>query len=1346
MNRRSFIQKTGFAGIILLADPKGAFSPEPDELESGFLNPPSSAYPYAYWFWMNGNISREGITLDLEAMKNTGIGGVFNFDVGTGIPEGPVEYLSEAWCNLKQHAIEEAARLGLEFTMHNCPGFSASGGPWITPELAMQQITWSESYIQGGKPVDYTLPKPNSKLNYYKDIAVLAFPSLKEEKLMKSVKAYTNSGPQDTALLSNGKGIITQPVRNEKAWLQFKFTQPFEVRMVTFFVAAIPGQQTDKQPETGERTHVTLEASQDGINFREVAKINTGVESELMAGDKYIVYGIPVYKAKYYRISSTKARRYRQVIFSGITRLNEWMEKTNMRPRNITRVDHSSAIDITNDQQVPADSILPLNSITDISEFVTNGLLQWNPPAGDWTIVRVGYTPTGAMIQAAPDKGGGLECDKFNAAAMTFHFEKMMGPLLPVIKPLTASKKFGLEIDSYEAGSQNWSAGFEKEFEKRCGYNLIKYLPILAGGRIIGNVDITERFTWDLRRVQATLMAENYYGRFYELCKENNIISYVEPYDSGPMEEMQIGAKADIPVGEFWSGISTAFAVNNPVKRTPKLASSIAHINGRKIAGAEAFTAEPDASRWQEYPFSLKALGDKAFTQGINRMVLHRFAHQPHPTAAPGMTMGPWGSHFDRTNTWWNAGAAWFKYLQRCQFLLQQGKPVADLLYFTGEDANMYTRALPGQLFGYPYEFNYDLVNATVILNDITIKNNRIFLPNGTSYALLVLQDYRAVSLRLLRRLRSLVQEGMILVGRKPERSAGMNSEDTTFQQIANEIWGKITGKSITINYLGEGRVYGARPIPDILKDLQIVPDFKCTHASAESNIQYVHRKLGDTDIYFISNQRRQYADINGSFRIKNKTPELWDPATGQITKAPAFKIDNDGIHLPLQLEPCGSMFVIFRKTAAYKQLHSVVKDQATIFDVKPFEQYVYDVASASSGFTFSFWVKPEINILLQNDFAPDSKAPLWTEYHAIAPEYDSLIGKGQAVCGLTIGRNGIAVWENSWKTPYMVLSVPVPIEGWTHIAFRYKNNTPAIFVNGKLVKQGAKSKYMMHPPVSTRQVPDYNGDLIDADFHPKALDETAIAVLSKTKRTFLQSPYIIEPAYGDKPALMIKENGNYEFNYGDGNKIKFSIGDLHQKFEIKTPWTVAFPKNSGAPSQIILPDLISLHHHAENGVKYFSGTASYTNQFFIPKNSITGKNWFIDLGEVNVIAEIFINGKSLGILWKRPYQTEVTNAIAEGENSLLVNVTNLWTNRLIGDEQLPDPDKFTPGGGNSGIPGITGGGIEKLPDWYIQGKIKPNDGRIAFTTWKHYTRNSPLTESGLIGPVTIWQAVTKPV
>lgn len=1365
MKRRAFI-KVGITSGVFVSfiqnDIAKTRSPQNSSypLENGFVNPPSFAKPHVFWFWMNGNISKEGITLDLEAMQRVGIGGVFNFDAGTGIPKGPVQYLSDEWLELKKHAIKEAERLGLDFTMHNCPGWSSSGGPWVTPELAMQQFTWSEIYVSGGTRIKKQLPKPFNKLNYYRDVVVLAFPSLKGEALLQNFIATSNNGFINSEQLTgeDAKGVIVKPSNiDETGWLQIEFNKPFEARSVTFLISAnTENEKTFATENLSERSSVDLECSDDGIQFKKITTINTGTEYELKLGYKFITYDITFTKAKYFRFVSKKPRRFSQVRFSEIIRLKNFMEKANYR--FMFTGDEASNIYSDLAEDVPHTSIVDTYSILDITNYVNkDGVLHWSAPQGDWTILRIGYTPLGTMNHAAPDTGVGLECDKFSKAAFDFHFNKMMGNLLPALKSLAEQGKVGLEIDSYEAYMQNWTEKLPEEFEKRRKYNLLKYLPALTG-RIVDCNDITERFLWDFRRTQADLIAENYYGRFQQLCHQHKITSFIQPYDKGPFEEMQIGSKVDVNIGEYWYGLSSILQGNLRIYRTPKLVASIAHTNDQKIVGAEVFTSEPESSRWQEYPFAMKPLADKVFIKGVNKIIIHRFAHQPHPTAVPGMTMGPWGIQFDRTNTWWNEGKEWINYLSRCQYLLQQGFFVSNLLYFTGEEASVYTRVNSDELIPTPPKgYDYDLINAEVILKDIAIGNEGVIYLNGMEYRVLVLQSYKAITLELLYKLQALIKQGMILVGARPERSLGLKdyrNNEKEFNQIADELWGNIDGTVITENNVGKGKVFWGKSLESIFQQQNIQPDFEYTSKSGDAPIQYIHRKTNDAHFYFISNQRRSYEELVCTFRIKNLQPELWDAVTGKIIPLKIYQADDDRIRVPVQLEPYGSRFVVFRKQAEENRLHFIIKDSEPIVDTRPFQLSPRKLFNnVQNNFTITFWAKPEMNVMLNESNQMEGIKNAWTDYYAIYPSSGKeCYGEGHATCGLTVGRNGVAVWEHEDKNPVLVLSATTAISGWTHIGLVYEEGAPAVYVNGKLIQKGKRSASIVHPASGEAYIDEgasyYNGDMSKPQLFYEVLSDDKISQLaSEATPAPSSSPFIIEPFGEKEPGLLIWQNGHYKLKNNHNSSLSFHVSNIEQPLRIEGPWQLNFPPYLGVQGEIILPDLISLHIHPEEGVKYFSGTVTYTKSFSIRKTAFTkDKLFFMDLGRVEIIAQINLNGKDLGILWKRPYRAEITNAIKPGINHLIIKVTNQWVNRLIGDEQLPDPNKFFTAEDALAFESIVGGGIEQLPEWYIHQKPKPSDGRITFATWKHYTQDSPLIESGLIGPVTIYTAALKSI
>ncbi len=1337
MQRRSFIKKAGTAGLLTLITPTGiiqAFGKSADDtLEKLFKHPPTSARPYTWWHWMNGNVTKEGITLDLEAMKEIGLGGFQNFDAGTGIPKGPVVYLSPEWLKLKEHAIKEADRLGLEFGMHNCPGWSSSGGPWITPALGMQQLTWSEMRVPGGNSVNVKLPQPPARLEHYRDIVVLAFPSLQGELPMPEVvkQITTSDGTRHESTLTSSLVPVfdIQPQSGSgNAWLQFEFKEPFDFRAVQF-------SNTPLTKGVVNSSSIVLEWSDDGHQFKKL--------TEIRADEPFVLAEFPAIKARYFRIVSSDARRFEQLQFSNTLYLKDWRKKANYE---FSGVPGFAAHDI----DTPGAAIIDSNAIIDVTSKVDKeGILRWEAPIGNWTILRFGFTPTGTMNRSAPDTGVGLECDKYSREAIGFHFQKMMENLLPTLGPLAKKGKVGLLIDSYEVGMQNWTPLFPTEFEKQKGYNVLTYLPAMTG-RIVGSVDSTERFLWDIRRVQANLIADNYYGALTDLCHQHGMISYTQPYDRGPMEEMQIGSRVDINEGEFWNGLSTLFQNNWMMRRTMKLSASIAHVNGQKIVGGESFTSEPESARWQEYPFAMKALGDKMFTQGLNRVVFHRYAHQPHPTALPGMTMGPWGIHFDRTNTWWKPGKAWIDYLSRCQSLLQQGLFVADLVYFTGEEGNAYAKVQRNQLSPAPPEgYEYDLINAEVILKSASVKNGRLTLPDGMSYRLFVLQDIKAVSLEVLQKLNGLVKQGLILVGAKPIHSLGLskaNNQDSTFQRLTDELWGEGDGQPKIKRKIGLGQVIWGYEMQDILKELSVPPDFLISSRSGDAPVNYIHRQDKGTDVYFIANQRRSFEELICTFRVGKKQPELWDPGTGAIAPVSVYEVTDSGIRLPISMDPSGSVFVVFRTPITQPQIQAVIKDNVSVLSAKPFPEVSRKLyKGVQNNFTISVWVKPELNVMLSTRNFMEGIADPWTDYYAIYPSSGSkLYGAGHATCGMTIGRNGIAVWENEKGTPVLTLAAPASISGWSNVTLVYRNGAPVVYVNGIKIQEGKASAYIVHPGVGQAYLKEgasyYNGDIKEPQLFEEVLSEERIKQLATTAVIINQAATAVVEQAGDrKPALLCWKNGKYSLRYNTGKSAAFAVNTINDPVSLNGSWKVSFPSNMGAPPQVTLPELISLHKHADSGVKYFSGTATYQKEFTLPVNAIgMNKQLFLDLGQVEVMAEVVVNGTNLGILWKRPYQVNITKAVKAGVNTLEVKVTNLWPNRLIGDEQLPDANKFTAGGGAGGFASLTNGAIEQLPEWYIQGKPKPVDGRVTFTTWKHYNKDSPLLESGLIGPVVV--------
>ena len=1322
MKRRTFIQ-TVTAGAVTLVGfkPKINLGAETTSaLETAFLNPPASAHARTWWHWMNGNVTAEGITLDLEAMKRAGLRGFQLFQVGTGIPKGPVDYTGAEHTRLIQHAAKEAERLGLEFDIMNCPGWSSSGGPWITPEHSMKQFTWSETVVRGGQRTAVTLPQPYTKLDYYRDAFVLAFPTVEGEKqpwrqTLQAVR--TNAGSADASKLLGpvlAGGIEVRPASpGQPGYLQLEFSEPFEARSLTYFGTRLPDAP---RPNRGD-TRNWLEVSDDGATFRKICDLEWSG-----SGREYVVFpgstSFPVVSARFFRIVLVHGQTISDVGLSGAARLPHWPTKANFT--------HAGGLGSVG-PEIPKGSIIDPTKVIDISEHMdAQGRLTWEAPEGSWTVLRIGQTTTGVQNHPAPDGGLGLECDKYSRAAYDFHFDHFFGELLKALGPLAAKGLAGALIDSYETGMQNWTQEFPAEFTKRRGYDLRKYLPAMTG-RVVESSEVSERFLWDVRRTCADLMADNYYGRFSERCRENKIKAYAEPYSGGPFEDIQSGARLDVPMGEFWVGQGN----NN---YSVKLASCIAHLFGQRVVGAESFTGDQRLAKWQNYPYQMKGQGDLMYTQGLNEFIFHRNAMQPHPSAVPGMTMGPWGWECDRTNTLYEGLTGWLKYAARSQNMLRQGTLVADLVYYAGPEVPKQAPVFPDHLNPTPpLGYYYDVANEEAILKRMKGQNGRIVLPDGMSYRVLIIPPDKRVGLEVLRKIRDLVKEGVALVGPKPEVNPGLGgypNSDSELRQIADEVWGDLNGTTVTERSYGKGRVFWGLPMTTVLEKLNIKPDCDITSRSGDAPINYIHRRVGGADVYFVASYRRRVEDVVCTFRVKGRQPELWNPETGEINRINIFDATDAGVRVPLQLNPAESVFVVFRSPAPQEHYHAITREGATLAGTKPFPAFKEgNQREVTNNFTISTWIKPDLDVILPSQGVHNQYVPMRSLVIS-APEGDTLYGKGHVSCALAAGRNGIAVLEHSemdWRT---VLSVPTPIAGWAHVALVYKSGAPSLYIDGKLAGSNQASGGIVHPGLKDCTERDgaqyFDGDMSDPELFTEVLGEDRIGQLAAAG---IPSP--IEPPdvewVDPHTRLLFWKNGAYKLHGVTGSDT-LKISDIDEPMEIAGPWQVSFPPHLGAPSQVTLPQLISLHQHAHPGVKYFSGTATYSNKFIF---SSTTKGLYLDLGWVHVQAQVRVNGRDLGLLWKPPFRVDITSAVRPGENKLEILVTNQWVNRLIGDEQLTPENEYA-----------ADGHIKAIPDWYLQGKPKPAGGRTTFATWKHFDKNSPLLASGLVGPVRLRTAV----
>ena len=901
----------GLACGFAVAAPSGANS-----LAAAFAQPPSASRPRTWWHWMDGNVSKAGITADLEAMQRAGLGGAWLFNVGQNMPAGPAPFLSPQWLELVDHAVRECDRLGLEFGIHNCDGFSEAGGPWITPEVSMKRLTWTETPVRGPGRVRATLPQPETRLNFYREVVVLAVPAEPAGAPAAAVRA--SFGQVDGASLGVGRVDTTvkvpASVRGKPQWIEFTYAQPVAARSIT-----VTTPHLERRPGRPPLVTARLEVPTGDKTWRTVAAFNVFWSIEDSP--------VPATTAAFDEVQSTRFRLVFQdlpefelagVTLSAAAHAHLWQVKAGWnRVREHGGETLSLAAPGGPERERETATGVRAADVIDVTKHLrADGTLEWDAPAGAWTIIRVGLTTTGRTNAPATPTGVGLECDKLSRRGIEAHFPNYVGRLVQKFGPHAGRALRVAETDSWECGLQNWTEDLPAEFRARRGYELTPWLPLLLTGRVLGTAAESERVLWDFRRTLADLIKDNYYAPFRDLCHRAGLTYCGE--GSGRQQYMydplNYQSTHDLPMGEFW--------VPDGLRPDNRVASSVAHTYGRAIVTAEAYTGGPGSTRWLNDPFDLKALGDRGFCTGVNALVFHRYAHQFWMHVAPGMTMGQWGTMLERTVTWWEMSRPWYDYLTRCQHLLRQGTFVADVCHYLGEDVPNFLGHREDLWLPLPAGVDYDGCNDE-ILRRFTVRDGRLVLPHGQSYAVLLLPASRTMRPTSLRVIRDLVRAGATAIGRRPQRSpsrADLGAGERELLQLANELWGPsadamvaATGRS-RVKPIGRGRMIDATDATwaELEPLLGIAPDFTPGELPAGVRLDYTHRQVEGRDIYFVASNGKQPHAAVARFRVTGRKPELWDPMTGTVRALPDFKTEGAFTSVPLRFEPSGSCFVVF--------------------------------------------------------------------------------------------------------------------------------------------------------------------------------------------------------------------------------------------------------------------------------------------------------------------------------------------------------------------------------------------------------------------------------------------------
>lgn len=786
-------------------------------------------------------------------------------------------------------------------------------------------------------------------------------------------------------------------------------------------------------------------------------------------------------------------------------------------------------------------TITDLNVIVDLSAWIDKeGNVNWQVPPGTWRIVRYVCAPTGQPLMRPSPNSNGLMIDHFSREAMDTHLKVFIDRLQSALGKLDNTALKYLYTDSYEVNSAVWTPNLPEEFLKRHGYTLEPWLPVLDG-YIIENKEISQRFLFDFRKTLSDLIIENHYGRGREVCNRVGLEFHAEaggpgpPVHNCPFEALKSLGSLDAPRGEFWYEHPRGDQHMWELQIIKGPASS-AHLYNQPFVEAEAFTS---VWVWQEGPNDLKKTLDRALCEGLTRFVYHTQPHLPPEGGKPGWIYN-FGTLMGPTRAWWPLSRGFNDYIARCCYLLMQGRFVGDVLYYYGDQAPNFVR--PKHIDPYLGPgYDYDVCNSDIILNRLDVKDGRITLPHGQCYEVLVLPDTSRMNPDVLDRIEQLVKKGITVIGGKPTRSyslADWKNRDQRVKATAGRLWGDIGGAVSGEKQIGKGKIIWGKTVRQVLQEKGLVQDIRVVGEEDQTAIDFIHRKVDDTDIYFLRNTLNRPLDIDCIFRSQNGMPSFWYPETGEIEDVLAYDTDTNGTRIPVHLPVFGSLFVVFEKNTV-QHITTITWNQQTVF----------------------------------------------------------------------------------------------PTE-------KQNQERPVSFRNGKIV---------------------------------------------------------------------FWQNGNYELAFKNQKTQKVLISDIPEEISLLGPWKICFPFGWGAPQRVTVPELVDWSKSDDLGIRYFSGIAAYHKKITLSPDLLKNTEVILDLGSVEEVAHLFVNGHDLGIFSFYPYRINITKAIHPGDNYIVLEIANLMNNQLVGDASVPPQYKRTHSN------------ITKGPNPWM-------------TEWQ----DVPLKQSGLTGPVRI--------
>ncbi|MDX8339405.1 glycosyl hydrolase [Draconibacterium sp. IB214405] len=1014
-------------------------------LEQGFNNVPDAAKPRVWWHWMGGNVAWEGAKADMDWMTRVGIGGLQCFHAGMGqgpensVVENYYPYMSDGWKSAFAKSAAYADQLGLEFATAASPGWSETGGPWVEPEDGMKKMVYAVTKVEGGKPYTGILNHPPvvtgvyqtstggsghqgnmgaEKPQLYKDQKVLAF-QVADGEILPTPKIIASGGMVNAVALSDGfydHPGITLPAAKEEggiSWIQFDYGKPVTVRGLVLSAQA--------RGPVGYK----LESSNDGSNW-------TDTGADIRGGGVAHTNSVDNVNARYFRFVSIKqppsppapwfrwsfgppppapaAINFTELTLLGTPTVHSFEQKAAYFS------DHSSS----GYYNLPSgtagtDEAIKTAEVLDLTDQLNeDGTLNWTPPAGQWMVLRVGYSLTGAQNRPAAPEATGLEVDKLDSAAIKRYMDYYIDMYREAADGLVGEKGLhALMFDSWESGFANWTPKILEGFQQNIGYDPTPWVPALAG-YVVESPENTDKFLYDWRRNIQLMLKQHHYDFLTRYLHEIGMIRYGEAHEAGFAtmgEGMEMKQTADIPMGAMWMHHEPGYMEGNYFNDNQESAS-VAHIYGQNIAATESFTGGP---AYGTAPWDLKSTADAILLSGSNRFVIHTSAHQPI-TRGPGVTLGV-GQMFSRNETWAEQSKVWIDYLSRSSYMLQAGKAANDIALFYGEESSM--TAIYGNDFKLlPDGYRYDFVSADVVMNMLSVEDGALTTKSGMNYKAIFLgRGATKMTLPVLTKMKDFVEQGAVVIGTRPEGSPSLADDPAEVKEVLDILW---PGGAVAS--VGKGKVFNTDDSGAAFNEIGLEPDFTYESPVADSDVMFLHRKLNNGGIYFVASQTANVETIKASFRISGYKAELWDPATGKISPV-SYEFDGERTNVTIPLDSFGSIFVVFREKTKQSSVSIPVPTERVITQLEgPWQVEFQAERGAPASATFDKLI----------DFRESDNDRIKyfsgiANYKKSVDVAQETIDKGDVVIDLGLVNNLAEVWVNgqlagtTWKPPYRV-------------------------------------------------------------------------------------------------------------------------------------------------------------------------------------------------------------------------------------------------------------------------------------------------------------------------------------